>query len=107
MGGLSLALKGCGIVGDVVDNWWDLVLFSSLQNKREFPDRVLDGAFLRSLVGFFFVCWLTLAALCFSRRDIGTDEHCHHGGRGRAGVTWMWFVVSQTRHFSFSEPLIC
>lgn len=47
--------------------------------------------------------WLTFVVFCFSRRHIGTDEHRRHGGRGRAGVTWVWLVVSQTR--LFSEPL--
>lgn len=44
--------------------------------------------------------WLTLVSFCFCRRHIRTDEHCRHGGRGRAGVRQMCSVLSQTHLFS-------
>lgn len=44
--------------------------------------------------------WLIFVSFCFCRRHIRTDEHCCHGGRGRAGVRWMCLGLSQTRLFS-------
>lgn len=74
---------------DVADPSWDRVV------------KVLQRSGSAGFVPGRF--WLTSVAFCFSRRDIGTDEHRRHGGRGRAGVAWIWSVVSQTR--LFSEPL--